>query len=155
MRAYHFVGKTLRNGQPIPPNGEWLEYDGPLPLIMCERGLHASRHPFDALKYSPGNTLCLVELGGTILHDTDKSVATKRKILARVDAEDMLRTFARRCALDVIHLWDAPDIVREYLETGDERKRAAARAAAEAAAEKTQRTMFAKMVKELFKTVKD
>lgn len=27
---------------------------------------------------------------------------------------------ARRCALDVIDLWEAPSVVRRYLETGDE-----------------------------------
>jgi hypothetical protein len=46
----------------------------------------------------------------------------------------MLREFARWCALQVIHLWDAPDVVRQYLETGDESLRAAARAATRAAA---------------------
>jgi hypothetical protein len=45
-----------------------------------------------------------------------------------------MRLFARRVALDVIHLWDAPPIVKEYLETGDESKRAAAWAAARDAA---------------------
>ena len=134
IKAYHFVGETLRNGQPVPPDGEWLEYGGPLPVIMCERGLHASKHPFDALKYAPGSTLCRVTLGGTILKDTDKCVATRRKILARIDLEPLLRAFARRCALDVIHLWIAPVIVHKYLETGDESKRAAAGAAAWAAA---------------------
>ncbi len=41
-------------------------------------------------------------------------------------SEDDMRDFTRWCALQVIHLWDAPPIVREYLETGDESKRAAA-----------------------------
>lgn len=31
-----------------------------------------------------------------------------------------LHAFARRCALDVIHLWDAPSEIKEYLETGIE-----------------------------------
>jgi hypothetical protein len=31
-----------------------------------------------------------------------------------------LRDFARWCALQVLHLWDAPDIVVEYLKTGNE-----------------------------------
>jgi len=39
----------------------------------------------------------------------------------------------RRYALDVVHLWDAPPEVIEYLETGDESLRAAASAAARAA----------------------
>jgi len=46
----------------------------------------------------------------------------------------MLRSFARWCALSVIDKWNAPPIVREYLETGDESKRAAAWAAEAAAA---------------------
>jgi hypothetical protein len=40
--------------------------------------------------------------------------------------------FARRCALDVAHLWDAPDVVRRFLETGDESLRYAAWDAARA-----------------------
>ena len=40
----------------------------------------------------------------------------------------------RRYALDVVHLWDAPPEVIEYLKTGDESLRAAASAAASAAA---------------------
>ena len=38
------------------------------------------------------------------------------------------------CALDVIHLWNPPSIVIEYLKTGDEKIRAAASDAARAAA---------------------
>jgi hypothetical protein len=36
------------------------------------------------------------------------------------------REFARRCALDVIHLCEAPDIVKDYLKTVDEEIREAA-----------------------------
>ena len=35
--------------------------------------------------------------------------------------------------MSVIHLWDAPDVVRQYLETGDESLRDAAQAAAQVA----------------------
>jgi hypothetical protein len=134
ISAYHFAGKTLRNGQPIPPDGVWLEYDGPLPVIMCERGLHGSLDPFDALTYAPGETLCRVQLGGTIIQGDDKCVATRRKIVTRVDATSLLWSFARSCALDVVKLWDAPPVVVQYLTTGEESLRAAARAAAGAAA---------------------
>jgi hypothetical protein len=40
------------------------------------------------------------------------------------------RTWARWCALQVIGLWDAPEIVRRYLETGNETIRSAAWSAA-------------------------
>ena len=150
MQAYHFVGATLRDGRPIPPDGVWLEHDGP--LVMCESGLHASKHPLDALNYAPGMTLCLVEVEDYI-EDSDKLVARRRKIIARRDATAMLREFARAQALGVIHLWDAPAVVREYLETGDETLRAAAWEAAWAAwaeARAAARGDFAQRVTALF-----
>ena len=48
--------------------------------------------------------------------------------------DSICRTWARWCALQVIDLWDAPEIVRCYLETGDETIRDAAWDAAWAAA---------------------
>lgn len=128
IRAYHFVGKTLRDGRPVPPDGEWLEHDGP--IVMCQSGLHASRHPFDALRYAPGATLCLVDCDGDVEEDTDKLVCRRRRIVARIDATDLLLAFAREQALGVVHLWDAPEVVVRYLQTGDETIRATADAAA-------------------------
>ena len=130
--AWHFVGETLRDGRPIPPDGEWLEHDGD--LVLCESGLHASERIIDALKYAPGGTVCRVELDGEILKDDDKVVARRRRVLWRVDGEEVLQAFSRRVALDVAHLWDMPDVVRQYLETGDESKRSAAWDAARSAA---------------------
>ncbi len=130
--AWHFVGDTLRDGSPIPDNGAVLQHEGP--LEMCASGLHASKRIRDALWYAPGGTICRVRLSGERLGDADKIVAAERKIIWRVNGEDLLREFARACALDVIDLWDAPDIVREFLETGNEELRAAAWDAAWAAA---------------------
>jgi hypothetical protein len=129
--AWHFVGSTLRDGRPVPADGEVLEHDND--LKMCRAGLHASKRLIDALDYAPGYNLCRVECSGAMLHEKDKLVAKRRVILWRIDAEDVLRRFARRCALDVAHLWDMPPIVREYLETGDETKSAATWAAAKGA----------------------
>lgn len=129
--AYHFVSNTLRDDRAIPPDGEWLKHGGP--CVMCESGLHASRDPFDALQYAPGNVLCLVEVRDIVSEQDDKLVCRERMIVKRLDATDLLRRFARQCALDVAHLWDMPAVVRAYLETGDESLRAAARAAAGAA----------------------
>ena len=28
MKGYHFVGDKLRDGRPIPADGEWLVHDG-------------------------------------------------------------------------------------------------------------------------------
>ena len=131
MIGYHFVGEKLRNGEPIPVDGEWLEHDGP--VKPCKSGLHASEHPFDALRYAPGNTLCQVELEGNLKphgDPVDKWVGRRRKILKRIDAEHLLRRFAADQALSVAHLWDMPEVVRDYLTTLDSLKRAASREAA-------------------------
>ena len=142
--AYHFVGDKLRDGSPVPPDGEWLIHSGP--LKMCESGLHASLDPFDALAYAPGPILCMVKVGGTIIQGDDKLVASERMIVARRDFEPQLREFACWCALSVVHLWNPPEIVTRYLTTRDpslreaslkaakDAARAAARAAAQAAA---------------------
>jgi len=73
--AWHFVGKTPRDGRKVPKDGVWLNYDGP--LIMCCSGLHASIHPLDALFYAPGKTLCRVECSGQIKYDNDRLICTK------------------------------------------------------------------------------
>ena len=136
--AWHFVGATLRDGSPIPADGEWLTVDHK--PILCERGLHGSEHPFDAMTYAPGNTLCLVDLDGEIVIGDDKLVATKRRVVARINAEPLLFDFARWAASQVLHLWKAPDVVKQFLATGDESLRAAAGAAAGDAAGAAART---------------
>ena len=130
---YHFTGSTLRDGSPIPEPGVWLKHDGP--VIPCKSGLHASEHPFDALAYAPGNLLHKVRLRGNITphgNPVDKYCASERRIVATIDAECVMRSFARRVALDAVkRYWlEAPEVVVEYLKTGDETKRAAARDAA-------------------------
>jgi hypothetical protein len=125
LLAFHFVNTTLRDGRPVPPDGEWLEHAGPIKI--CRSGLHASRHVADAMQHAPGTTLCYVELGDIAEEQDDKVVARRRKIIARFDATDLLRADARASALSVIHLWKAPDVVRKYLETGDEALRVEAR----------------------------
>jgi hypothetical protein len=131
MKAWHFVSDTLRDGRPVPADGEVLVHKGP--LILCASGLHASKNILDALQYAPGSIICRVEVGGEIIHGYDKLVCSERTILWRASGEQVLRKFARMCALDVLHLWDAPDIVVQYLKTGDQSIRAAARDASDAA----------------------
>jgi len=105
--------------------------------IPCEHGLHASVNILDAVKYAPGPIVWEVELGGTIVEheDHDKQAATERTYLrGGIDVSDVLRAFARWSALSVAHLWGMPDVVRRYLDTGDESLRDAASAAASATA---------------------
>ncbi len=115
--AYHFTNDTLQDGRPIPPIGEWLEETGK--LTLCVKGLHASRTPFQALAYAPGFTLHKVEIGDIVAESDDKLVARRRKILATIDAEDLILKFARKQALSVIHLYDCSLVVKEWLETGN------------------------------------
>ena len=151
MRAWHFTGNTLRDGSPIPAPGVVLRHTGP--LVMCESGLHASLQPFDALQYAPGDKLHLVECGGTIQHQNDKLVCTERTIIVSMDAQPLLRSFARQQALSVVHLWDAPDAVLDYLMGDDAAWYAAweaARSAAWDAARYAVRKQFNSLVYEAF-----
>lgn len=141
MKAWHFCKQKNERivtgyGNIIVKPGLKLIHDGE--LLMCSSGLHASSKPFDALKYAPGSVVCRVSCGGKILQQKDKLVCTERTILWAYNAKDILWKLARLCALDVIHLWDAPEIVVRYLHTGDESIKitawTAARAATRAAA---------------------
>ena len=129
--AYHFTGDKLRDGRSIPAVGEWLEETGE--LRICEKGLHASRTPFQALGFAPGFKLHKVEIEGIVAETDDKLVARRRRIIATIDAKDLILSFARKQALSVIHLFDCPPILKKWLETGDESIRAEARDAADAA----------------------
>ena len=114
--------------------------------VLCEAGLHGSVKPLDALQYAPGSWVWRVELSGAMDIGDDKLAATERKYLWGYDATDVLRAFARKCALDVANLWDAPDVVVRYLKTGDESIRSAAKYAAESAAEGKQNKRLQKML---------
>ena len=135
MRAWHFVGADRRlrygDGATVAP-GYVYTWDGP--LALCQSGLHASVRAIDALRYAPGPIVCRVEMGGEIVRGDDNVVAQSREVLWAADATDALRRFARLCALDVTHLWNAPAVVLRYLRTGDESIRAAAWDAASNAA---------------------
>jgi hypothetical protein len=122
--AYHFTADRLRDHRPIPAIGETLTHTGS--IDWCESGLYASRDAFDALQYAPGARLHRVLCEDIEREDETKLVCRRRTIVAAIDATDLLRSFARSCVLDVIDQWDAPDVVRQYLETGDESLRVAA-----------------------------
>ena len=133
IKAWHFVADTLRDGRPVPKDGVWLRHEGQIKI--CASGLHASRRPWNALQYAPGATLCYVECRGDVQEEKDKLVCRERRIIMRADVTETLLYFARMQALSVIHLWasEPPDVVLDYLMTGDESLRNAASAAASAA----------------------
>ena len=129
MKAWHFVGPKLRNGAPVPEDGKVLKQSGE--IIPCENGLHGSVRILDALQYAPPKTkwICRTEHCGVIVEHGDKVASSERTIIWRVEADPILNMFARMCASDVLHFWDAPEIVKEYLKTGEEKIKAAAAAA--------------------------
>ena len=151
MKAWHFLKDdgSLQwkcGNTKYPKVGQTLKVN-PDRLELCSYGLHASKRLLDALQYAPGATVCRVELGGRILEDTDKVVASERTVLQMADAADVLHEFACRCAEDALQLIESPDprsiaaikAKRQWLkgEIGDEELQAAwaaARAAAWAAA---------------------
>ena len=116
------VGRTHKIKYPFT-DANGLVWEKP---SCCSSGLHASIAPCDALKYAGSSLVYRVELSGVIDVASDKIAATERMYLWGYDAEPVLRKFARLCALDVIHLWDAPAVVVQYLKTGDESLRVAA-----------------------------
>lgn len=144
IKAWHFLGPTLRGGSPIPPDGEWISVVPP--IVLCRRGLHGSQRPLDALQYAPGSTICRTEHRGEILYGDDKLCSQERRIIWRVAGEELLRKFGRLCALDVISHWDAPAVVVRYLRTGDDAPRAAAWSAARAAASDAQNRRLVRMI---------
>jgi hypothetical protein len=84
-------------------------------------GLHGSRLILDALRYAPGPIVWVVDLSGRIKQGSDKIVATRRKYVAGgIDISDILQRFARSEALLVADKWECPEIVKRWLETGDE-----------------------------------
>jgi len=122
MKAWHFSGEYLRFDLNKTRVVQGLR-------VTCEEqrikpatyGLHASEQAIDALSYAPHNSRIVsrVELDGCIIDDRDNYCASERTHLRVADCTEAVQRFARLCALDVIHLWDAPDVVRRFLETGD------------------------------------
>ena len=150
MLAWHFsaADKKLGNGDGrLIVKGLTLKVD--CEPVLCSIGLHASVKALDALKYAPGHYLWRVKLGGTIVRGDDKCVATERTALWGFDATNMLRHFARLCALDVVHLWDCPDVVKRFLESGDENLREAARDATWAAQQKRLSSLIRRYAREV------
>ena len=148
MKAYHFLKDNMKGGYGTEKAwevGEEREVDGE--LIMCRWGYHASPSFYDALTYAMGNMACIVELSGEIIKDTDKYVASKRKLINARNAEYVLREWGCDCAERALQRakvedkesWNAIKVARLY-NKGEATlgelvmARAAARAAAWAAA---------------------
>ena len=91
-------------------------------LDQCDHALHAYRRAIDALRYAHGPVICIVELGGEILHGDTRSFATERTYLEVIDGEALISEFCHRCDLDTLELWErlfgGPGSIRSHLGTG-------------------------------------
>ncbi len=136
MLAWYFAPKNGRlaygDGRKIRKGVTHYVNSAP---VVCQSGLHGNYRLIDALQYANSSIVYRIRLHGWKDSQNDKHCAQARTYLTDgVDIEDTLRAFARQCALDVIDRWDAPDVVRNYLETGDESIRQDAKSAARVAA---------------------
>jgi len=117
-RLRHGDGREIRIGETHAVSGD---------IKLCSHGLHASKKLIDAITYAPGPIVYRVELSGKVEEGVGKVVAQKRTYLSGgIDVSETLRKFARMCALDVVDMWEAPDIVIQYLKAGDKSIRDAA-----------------------------
>ena len=111
MKAWHFLAENKKLGYKdgrLVRVGHTFKCD-PDSLVMCKSGFHATKRLFDALKYAPGPVVCRVELGGRILHQDDKSVASERTVIAMADASTVLHEFACWCEEQALKNIKNPD----------------------------------------------
>jgi len=131
--AWHFLASdwTAHGGFKVEV-GKTYKHEGA--VKPCQSGLHASVKALDANSFHKGTVVTRVECAGDVVHHDAKLACSERTALWGYDATDELRAFARWAALKVAHLWPKsnpmPEVVRQYLETGDESIRAEARKAA-------------------------
>ena len=102
MRAYKVLsdGRSMFTGWrwPLPGDdepGEWVQATGPLGL--CTNGVHASST--EQLPQWLGEEIWEIELGGEILREAPALIASRARLIRRIDAWDveMRRRFAQAC----------------------------------------------------------
>lgn len=114
--AWHFIhpSRTLEHdatGLTVEPG--FIYSADPGPLVICERGMHASRKALDGLQYAPSANpwVCRVRCWGDVQEGSDKLVCRHREVLWMADASRTLHQFACWCVretplLDGRKVWD-------------------------------------------------
>ena len=89
IRAWHFLDdEGKRRDGLVEEVGKTYHIDGD--LLMCVRGLHASRRILDALQYAPGAIVQRVACWGKADEQDDKLVCRHRKVLWQKDITTIL-----------------------------------------------------------------
>ena len=155
--AWHFVAqdRILANGSGLLVEPGYIYSEPAGDLVMCQRGMHASRDPFDILTYAPGPWLCRVRCWGGVQEQEDKLVCRHREVVAMKDISRELRLFGCWCVretplVDGRKVWDlltdgrsrtAVEIAERHVRgEATDIELAAAEAAARTAAEAAART---------------
>ena len=85
--------------------------------VLCEYGMHACKDFNDTLRYrsaSEGSWICLVRLNTEVIHDKNKSVALRRKVVAMRKFGDLfndeyttidLTWMSNKIANDIVSSW--------------------------------------------------
>lgn len=122
--AYHFISKNFITQHSLETTGVGKTLTVKGEIILGLNGMHASRHPADALLYAQDDQtmLCLVEISGNIIEGDDLVCGQSRKILQSFDATKMLRLYAVERAESVLPIF-------EEFSPVDKRPRAAIEAA--------------------------
>ena len=98
--AWHFLtdDRMLAHQTPpmeVAPGYIYGEPNGD--IIICERGMHASRRVYDALGFAQGSQLCRVRVWGDVQEQNDKIVGRYREVLAIRDVASELRLWGCWC----------------------------------------------------------
>jgi hypothetical protein len=100
IKAWHFVTDDRMIAHQTPPMEVAPGYIYGEPngdIIICERGMHASRTVYDALGFARGSQLCRVQVWGDVAEQPDKIVGRYREVLAIRDVASELRLWGCWC----------------------------------------------------------
>ncbi len=178
IKAWHFVtdDRMLAHHHPpmeVAPGYIYGEPKGD--IIICERGMHASRRVYNALSFAQGSQLCRVRVWGDVAEQPDKIVGRYREVLAIRDVASELRLWGCWCirntpigdgktvwdlltdersrnAVEVAERFARGEVTREELDAAWAAARAAARDAAGDAARAAAWAEQAKLLRALFET---
>ena len=167
IKRWKFLRKGMvsENGNQKWTLGEWVSVDGE--LDMCHHGLHASREPYDAFSYVPGEILALVECRGKHLKEENKECWQEQKVikayewtkkdslkLAIYSAELVLKNFEKEYPEDK-RPREAIEAAKKVLFKDNQDTRSAAWSAAESAARSAESVAVKKIQKYFKGLVKD